>query len=161
LQAFLTDAGALAESLLGMGITGMKTWPFDYAAEASGGTYISLGALKTALKPFEQIRDAVGDQMDVMVELHSLCDLTTAKRIAKALEPFDPFWFEDPIKMTDMRALKEFADATRVPVTASETLGMRGQFRELLESRAAGIVIYDLSWMGGHGRSLPGARGAP
>ena len=51
--------------------------------------------------------------------------------------------------MTDMRALKEYADATRVPVTASETLGMRGQFRELLESRAAGIVMYDLSWMGG------------
>jgi len=80
-----------------------------------------------------------------MVELHSLWDLTTAKRIAKALEPFDPFWFEDPIKMTYMRALKEFADATRVPVTASETLGMRGQFREFLESRAAGIVMYDLT----------------
>jgi galactonate dehydratase len=149
LQAFLTDAGPLAESLLEMGITGMKIWPFDYAAEASGGTYISPADLKTALRPFEQIRNAVGDAMDIMVELHSLWDLTTAKRVAHAVEPFDPFWFEDPIKMTDMRGLKEFANSTRVPVTASETLGMRGQFRELLESRAAGIVMYDLSWMGG------------
>jgi L-alanine-DL-glutamate epimerase-like enolase superfamily enzyme len=149
LQAFLTDAGALAESLLAMGITGMKIWPFDFAAEASNGTYISPADLETALEPFARIRDAVGSQMDIMVEMHTLWDLSAAKRIARALEPFDPFWLEDPIKMTDMRALKEFAASTRVPVTASETLGMRGQFRELLECRAAGVVMYDLSWMGG------------
>ena len=149
LQAFLTDAGALALSLLDMGITGMKIWPFDYAAEASGGTYISAADLDKALEPFARIRDAVGNRIDIMVELHSLWDLTAAKRIARAVEPFDPFWFEDPIKMTDMRALKAFADSTPVPVTASETLGMRGQFRELLESRAAGIIMYDLGWMGG------------
>ncbi|MDP6345960.1 MAG: mandelate racemase/muconate lactonizing enzyme family protein [Alphaproteobacteria bacterium] len=149
LQAFLHDAGELAESLLEMGITGMKIWPFDFAAEASGGHYISPSQLDEALGPFRKIRDAVGDRMDVMVELHAFWDLPQAKKIARALEPFEPFWFEDPIKMSNLRSLKEFKDATRIPTTASETIGMRGDFRELLELQACDIVMYDLGWCGG------------
>lgn len=149
LEGFLNRAGEVAESLLAMGIGGMKIWPFDYAAEASGGMYISNQDLKKALLPFEAIREAVGDRMDIMVELHSMWNLTTAKRIAKALEPFDPFWFEDPIKMDNLRSLQDYARSTRVPVTASETIAGRGQFRELLELQCVGYVMYDLAWMGG------------
>jgi L-alanine-DL-glutamate epimerase-like enolase superfamily enzyme len=149
LQWFLNDAGTLALSLKEMGITGMKIWPFDYAAEKSGGHYISPGDLKEAIEPFAKIRDAVGDDMDIMVELHTFWDLPQAKKIAAALEPFNPYWFEDPIKMTNLRSLKEFKDSTRVPVTASETLGMRGEFRELLELQACDYVMYDMSWVGG------------
>ena len=149
LDGFLNRAGELAQSLLEMGITGMKIWPFDYAAEASGGQYISSADLKKALAPFEAIRAAVGDQMDIMVELHSMWNLTAAKRIAKALEPLDPFWFEDPIKMDNLRDLQDYARATRVPVTASETLTGRGAFRELMELQAVGYVMYDLAWVGG------------
>ena len=149
LQGFLTDAGALALSLQEMGITGMKIWPFDYAAEASGGHYISPQELEKALVPFAQIRDAVGSAMDVMVELHAFWDLPQAKKIARALEPYEPFWFEDPIRMSNLRSLKEFRDSTRIPTTASETIGMRGQFRELLELQACDYVMYDLSWVGG------------
>jgi len=149
LQAFLNNADELALSLKEMGITGMKIWPFDYAAEASGGHYISPQQLDLALEPFRKIRDAVGDDMDIMVELHTFWDLPQAKKIARALEPFEPFWFEDPIKMSNLRSLKEFADSTRIPVTASETIGMRGQFRELLELQACDYIMYDLSWVGG------------
>ena len=53
-QGFLTAAGEVAESPLEMGITGMKIWPFDTAAEASNGTYISNSDLKKAMKPFEK-----------------------------------------------------------------------------------------------------------
>lgn len=149
LQAFLTDAGALARSLQDMGIGGMKIWPFDYAAEASGGHYISPADLEKAVEPFRRIREAVGDSMDVMVELHAMWDLPQAKRIARALEPYDPFWFEDPIRMDSLRSLREFRDSTRVPTTASETLGSRGQFRELLELGACDYVMYDIGWVGG------------
>ena len=116
LDGFLNRADELALSLLEMGITGMKIWPFDFAAEASGGQYISAADMKKALAPFEAIRDAVGDKMDIMVELHSMWNLTAAKRIAKALEPLDPFWFEDPIKMDNLRDLQDYARATRVPL---------------------------------------------
>jgi len=153
LDAFLNRADELAESLLSQGITGMKIWPFDPYAEASNGHYISEADLRTALEPFEKIRSAVGREMDVMVEFHSLWDLPTAKKIAQALEKFEPFWFEDPIKADDLDALAEFAASTHVPVTAAETLASRFAFRELMEKGAAEIVMLDLSWCGGLGEA--------
>jgi galactonate dehydratase len=149
LDAFLHRADELALSLLEQGITGMKIWPFDPAAEASGGHYISGPDLDRALEPFGKIRNAVGHRMDIMVEFHSLWNLPTAIRIAKALEPFDTFWHEDPIKMDALADLTAYAAASRAPVCASETLAFRPSFREVLEARAAGIVMLDLSWCGG------------
>jgi L-alanine-DL-glutamate epimerase-like enolase superfamily enzyme len=149
LLAFKTDAGALAESLLEMGITGMKIWPFDEAAEASNGTYISNADLKKALLPFEQIRKAVGERMDIHVEFHSLWQLPAAIRIAQALEAFDPFWYEDPIKMNNLDALADYARRTRVWVTASETLGTRWGFRELFQKQAVSVCMLDVGWTGG------------
>ena len=149
LEAFLTDAGALAEELLSEGIDAMKIWPFDLAAEKTGGRYISSDDLKSALQPFEKIRARVGDRMDIMVEFHSMWKLEPAIRIARALEPFDTYWHEDPIKMTSLQALRRYAEASPAPVCASETLATKEAFRDLLEAEAAGIIMLDLSWCGG------------
>jgi galactonate dehydratase len=149
LLGFTTDAGALAENLLENGINAMKIWPFDPAARETGGVDISTEQLKAALKPFELIRERVGDRMDIMVELHSLWNLTTAKRIARALEPFAPTWFEDPIRMNSPQALAEYARATHVPVCASETMGSRWPYKEMLDRDAIGVVMVDLCWTGG------------
>jgi galactonate dehydratase len=153
LDAFLHRADELAEDLLAQGITGMKIWPFDPYAEASGGHYISNGDLNNALEPFRKIRGAVGMKMDVMVEFHSLWDLPAAIKIARALEEFEPYWFEDPVKADDLGALAEFARSTRVPVAASETLSGRFAFKELMEREAAGIAMLDISWCGGIGEA--------
>src|ERR687893_2047880 len=149
LDAFLHRADELAEDLLSQGITAMKIWPFDPYAEASAGHYISEADLQEALEPFRKIRSAVGSEMDVMVEFHSLWDLPSAKKIARALEEFEPYWFEDPVKADDLEALAEFAASTHVPVTASETLAGRFAFRELMEKGAAEVVMLDISWCGG------------
>jgi len=149
LDAFLNDAGELAKSLLEQGITGMKIWPFDYAAEASGGLYISPSDLKKAVKPFEKIRKAVGEKMDIMVELHSLWTPRPVKQIFRALEPLEPFWFEDPIKMNNFDALAELASSTDIPICASETVATRPVFREMMAKQATGVVMLDLSWVGG------------
>ncbi len=153
LDAFLHRADELAEDLLSQGITGMKIWPFDPYAETSGGHHISERDLQKALEPFRKIREAVGDEMDVMVEFHSLWDLPTAQKIARALEEFEPYWFEDPIKADNLDALAEFASSTHVPVTASETLSGRSAFRELMEKGGARIVMLDVSWCGGIGEA--------
>jgi galactonate dehydratase len=149
LDAFLNHADDLAQSLLDQGITGMKIWPFDPFAEANDGLYISNAELDIALEPFRKIRSAVGNQMDIMVEFHSLWNLPAAKRIANALEEFEPFWFEDPIKADNIDALADYAASTHVPTTVSETLATRWSFREVLEAGAAGVVMLDLSWCGG------------
>ena len=149
LDGFLYRADELAHSLREQGITGMKIWPFDPYAEASNGTYISPKDLRTALEPFEKIRRAVGDDMDIMVEFHSLWNLPAAMRIARALEPYEPFWFEDPIKADNLDALATFADATRIPTTVTETAATRWSFREIMERKAGRIIMLDLSWVGG------------
>jgi L-alanine-DL-glutamate epimerase-like enolase superfamily enzyme len=84
-----------------------------------------------------------------MVEMHSLWNLPCAKQIAHALEEYVPTWYEDPVKMDDLGALAQFARSTRIPTTASETLGTRWSFRELLETRTVGIVMFDPAWVGG------------
>lgn len=149
LNGFLHRADELALDLLSEGITAMKIWPFDPAAEASGGVDISTADLKTALKPFEKIRAAVGDRIDIMVEFHSLWQLLPAIRIAKALAPFSTTWHEDPIRMDSLASLKRYAEASPAPICASETLGTRWAFRDLLETGAAGVIMLDLSWCGG------------
>ncbi len=149
LNAFLTRADELALSLLEEGITAMKIWPFDLAAEKGGGQYISLPDLKAALEPFEKIRAAVGDAMDIMVEFHGLWQLLPAIQIARALTPYATFWHEDPIKMDSLASLKRYAEASPAPLCASETLGSRWAFRDLLETGAAGVVMLDVSWCGG------------
>lgn len=149
LNDFLTRADDLAESLLAEGITAMKIWPFDIAAEATRGHYISKPELKQALQPFEKIRKRVGDRMDIMVEFHSMWQLLPAITIAKALAPYETFWHEDPIKMDSLASLKRYAAVSPAPVCASETLGSRWAFRDLLETSAAGVVMMDLAWCGG------------
>ncbi|MDE0106121.1 MAG: mandelate racemase/muconate lactonizing enzyme family protein [Bryobacterales bacterium] len=149
LDAFLHRAGDLAHSLLEQGVTAMKIWPFDPYAEGSAGLHISPSDLKRALGPFEAIRGAVGDRMDIMVEFHSLWNLPAAIRIARALEPYGTFWHEDPIRMDSLESLRLYAQRSPAPVCASETLGGRAAFRDLLETGAVGIVMLDLGWCGG------------
>jgi galactonate dehydratase len=149
LDAFLNRADELAMSLLEEGITAMKIWPFDIAAEKTNGQYIAPGDLKTALQPFDKIRRAVGDRMDIMVEFHSLWQLLPAMTIAKALQPYGTFWHEDPIRMDSLASLKRYAEVSPAPICASETLASRWAFRDLIETGVAGVVMLDLSWCGG------------
>lgn len=149
LDGFLHHADDLAESLIGEGYTGMKIWPLDFAAEATGGTDISVADLKRGLEPFEKIRKRVGDRIAIHVELHSLWQLPAALKIARALEQFEPYWFEDPIKMSNLDAVKQFKDSTRIWTTASETLSTRWGFRELFERGATSVCMLDVGWCGG------------
>lgn len=149
LNAFLHRADELAVSLLESGISAMKIWPFDAAAERSGGHHISAREMQTALDPVEKIRRAVGDKMDIMMEFHGMWQLLPAMKIARALAPYETYWHEDPIRMDSLGSLKRYADASTAPLCASETLATRSRFRDLLETGAAGIVMLDLGWCGG------------
>ncbi len=147
--AFVHRADELAHSLLSEGYTAMKIWPFDPFALRTEGTLLRAEDLSVALEPFRKIRRAVGERMEIMAEFHSLWDLEQAKRIARALEEYRPFWSEDPIKMCDVATLKEYARSTRIPVCASETLGGTAPFRDILQAQAADILMLDVGWCGG------------
>jgi L-alanine-DL-glutamate epimerase-like enolase superfamily enzyme len=149
LDAFLHSADELARSLLDEGTTAMKIWPFDPYAEATLGHDITGAQLEDALEPLRRIRAAVGHRMDVMVELHALWDVPAACRIVAALAEFDPFWIEDPVRVTSPDALAAVQRATHAPIAAGETLTGLSGFRDLLARDGARIVIFDVGWVGG------------
>jgi galactonate dehydratase len=121
LEAAINRPGELAQSLLDQGITGMKIWPFDEYARATGGQYITDADLRAGASKLGEIRNTVGSNIDIMLEMHAVWDLPMALRIARICEEFDPFWFEDPIKADNMKAARAFAGATRVPVAMGST----------------------------------------
>ena len=98
---------------------------------------------------FEKIRAAVGDRMAIMLECHSLWSLPVALKIAKAVEKYNLMWIEDPIQASGLNSLADFRRQTTIPVTASETLATRQQFRALMEAEAADIIMLDIGWVGG------------
>lgn len=148
--AFSRDAGALAISLVEEGYTAMKIWPFDRYARQAGANTISLAQVKEGLQAFRQVRAAVGDRIEIMCELHSLWDSAAALRICQALEPFEPYWVEDPLcKMDDAQALADLRSRTRVPICASETLGGSVAYRDLLAAGSLDYLMLDLVWCGG------------
>ncbi|VTU34261.1 D-galactonate dehydratase [Variovorax sp. PBS-H4] len=148
--AFMRDAGALARSLLSEGYKAMKIWPFDIYAPASNGHLITLQDLEKGLEPFRLIREAVGNKIEVMCELHSLFGSHSALRICQALEQYDVFWVEDPLcKMDDAAGLADLRRRTRVQICGSETLGGLRPFRDLLAADALDVVMLDLAWCGG------------
>jgi L-alanine-DL-glutamate epimerase-like enolase superfamily enzyme len=149
LQAAIERPGELAQDLLSQGIRGMKIWPFDSYALATNGHDIAPHELATGVAVIQQVRDAVGDAMDVMVELHAVWHLPAAVKIAKAVEPLGPYWFEDAVKGDNLEAAARFAASTHVPVAMGETLAGRSAFSSMIRQGAARIIMFDVGWVGG------------
>ena len=150
LEAFLHRPDELARSLLDEGITGMKIWPFDPYAEASLGHDISAAELELALEPFRQIRDAVGAEMDVMVELHGLWDVRPRAGSCAALDEFEPVLDRGPGPRHERRRPRRgpARDATSRSRPARRSRGL-ADYRDLLARDGARIVIFDVGWVGG------------
>ncbi len=153
LDAFLTRPGELAKNLLAEGITAMKVWPFDLAAERTNGTDISNAELERGLDCIAQIRDAVGTEVDVMIELHGLWQRPAATRILRELAQFDPFWVEDPIRPDAVDALAQLRRAVDVPIATGETAVGRRGFASLLAQGVIDYATVDVQWTGGLGEA--------
>jgi len=148
--AFNRDAGKLALSLYSEGFRAMKIWPFDPFARKNGGAYISEEDLAKGLEPFAKIRQAVGDKMEIMCEMHSMWSLPAAMRICQALEDYHVFWAEDALcKMDDPQALKDLHARTRTPLCGSETLSGTVSFRQMLTAGVFDYAMLDMGWCGG------------
>jgi len=127
----------------------MKIWPFDQAAERTGGTEISRDDLARGVALVEQIREAVGDDMQIMIELHGLWNRRGANAICDALVPYRPYWVEDPIRIDAVDALGRLAADVDVPLAGGETCVGRRGFLPLLQGGAFDVAIVDVQWTGG------------
>ncbi len=146
---FLTEPVQLAESLLESGIRAMKIWPFDSIAKQTGGNFITAAQMKQGLEPLRLIREKFGMEMEVAMEFHGFWSLPAAIQIAQELEPFHPMWLEEMLPQDNLAAYAQLAQATRLPLCLSERLMTRWGFREVIENRAARIIMPDICWTGG------------
>jgi L-alanine-DL-glutamate epimerase-like enolase superfamily enzyme len=154
LWSFLNRPGELAKELVAAGYPGMKVWPFDLAAEeARGGPDLDL---RFGLSVIEAIRDAVGDKIDIYIELHSLLGLDAALTLARELERFEPTWIEDPIRADRMEDLAALHDSTSLHVAVGENLGSGANgYPRMIDENIVDTVILDVGWCGGITEALP------
>jgi galactonate dehydratase len=101
----------------------------------------------------EAVRDSVGPELDILIEMHGRFTPAQAIRISRELEPFDPAWIEEPVPPENLAALKKVADKVNIPVATGERIHSRYDIRELFELQAADILQIDVTHFGGLGEA--------
>ncbi len=100
----------------------------------------------------EAVRDAVGPEVDILIEMHGRFNPATAVEMIRALAPYQPGWAEEPVPPENIAALKKVMDAVAplgVPIATGERLHTPYEFREVFELQAADIIQPDITHFGG------------
>ena len=162
LDAFLNRADELAHSLLEMDITAMKIWPLDYAAEKSSGYWIGSDDLKKGIEPFEKIRKAVGDKMDIACELHSLWSRPQAIKIAqRARATSTACGSRTRCSWTTWARSARWRGPRARPSPSARRAAGGADYRQLFDLEALSMVIMDVAWCGGVSRGARRSRPWP
>ncbi len=144
------DGDAAAERAMEyveMGFTAIKQDPAGpYSFQ--GGRELSLHELSRSETSVRRIREAVGDKADILFGTHGQMTTSSAIRLAKRLEPYDPLWFEEPCPPDQMEAIGRVVRATSIPVATGERLTTRIEFHQALKTGVS-ILQPDIGRSGG------------
>jgi galactonate dehydratase len=142
------DPAAVAEqapAVVRKGFTALKFDPFPGPWRA----FIDRRAEAEAVAQVKAVREAVGPDVDVLVEGHRRLAPAPAIRVARLLEPYAPFWYEEPVSVRDLGGLLEAKRAIALPVVTGEEIYTKLEFRDVMERRAADILNPDVCNCGG------------
>jgi galactonate dehydratase len=133
-----------ARRVVEKGYLGLKLDPFG-----AGSYELSRAETAAAIALVEAVRDAIGPEADLFIEMHGRFTPSTAVRLAQALGPYEPAWIEEPVPPENLRALKKVAEQVRLPIATGERIHLRHEFRELFELQAADVIQPDPTMCGG------------
>lgn len=133
-----------AKEVVNKGFKGLKWDPFGDA-----WLEISKAQMRQAMDCVQAVKETVGDDLHILIEGHGRFNIPTAVKIARALEKFDIYWFEEPIPPDNKEGLAEVKRRTNVPIAAGERLYSRYEFRDFLGKSCADFVQPDVSHAGG------------
>ncbi len=133
-----------ARKMVDCGFTAMKWDPFR-----DGGQAISREEEAYALASVQAVREAVGPGVELLIECHGRFNMLSATRLARKLEPYDPFVYEEPIPPDNIDALAALRQAINLPIATGERLYTRWDFRPLFEKNAAQLIQPDVCNVGG------------
>src|SRR5918998_5316139 len=97
--------------------------------------------IRNVARGYANLRDAVGDEIDIAVHCHNELDATSAIQVAKAVEPMNPLFYEDPLAVSYSEAWMALRRSTRIPILAGEKLELLAGFKPFIDSHAADIII--------------------
>jgi galactonate dehydratase len=107
------------------------------------------GYVQRVAKFFAELRESLGADVDIGVEFHGASQPNTSLLIMKALEPYQPFFYEEPVQCQNVEAMAELAAKTHIPVATGERIFTKWGFREILDKKAATILQPDVCYAGG------------
>jgi galactonate dehydratase len=135
---------AQARRVVARGYRALKIDPFGAAAAE-----LSHRQLDLAVAIVAAVREAIGPDTALMVEMHGRFTAATAVAAARALEPFRPEWIEEPVPPYHNRALRQVRVGTTTPIATGERVHELSGFREPFEDGTVDIVQADLTHLGG------------
>ncbi|SFF21103.1 galactonate dehydratase [Paenibacillus algorifonticola] len=133
-----------AKEAYSRGIRALKWDPFGKAHLS-----ISTAEMDHALNCIGAVRDAVGSEVDLLIEGHGRFNIPAAMQIAREIEPFKPLFFEEPLPPDYIEGLAQIKERSNVAIAAGERLYTKYAFRDLLEKRAVDFIQPDVSHAGG------------
>lgn len=141
-------AARRAAEYVKLGFTAVK---FDPAGDRSAfdPRQLSLEALDRTERYVRSLREAVGGTCDLLMGTHGQLTTSSAIRLARRLEPYDPLWFEEPVPPENMEELARVARSTTIPIATGERLATKYEFARLLKLQAASILQLALGRCGG------------
>ena len=95
------------------------------------------------------IRDAVGDNVGIVIELHGMCDVNTSIQIGRELDQYGCLYYEEPGQSMDYRYIKELHDNVQTCTATGERIGSLWGFKQFIENRAIDVAQPDLGVVGG------------
>ncbi|MDA7428388.1 mandelate racemase/muconate lactonizing enzyme family protein [Primorskyibacter aestuariivivens] len=151
LPEFWTSAEMAAESAADLVRRGYTAVKFDPAGPYTmrGGHQPALSDISMSMSFCEAVRDTVGDRADILFGTHGQFTTSGAIRLGKAIETFQPLWFEEPIPPDNMLEFRKVADAVRIPIATGERLTTRAEFGAVLQTGGASILQPALGRAGG------------
>ncbi len=143
------DLGAeRAAEYVKQGFTAVKFDPVS-SFSAFDPRQISLEDLERAETYVKKVRQAVGGKCDLLFGTHGQMTTSSAIRLARRLEKYDPLWLEEPVPPENMVEMAAVAHATTIPIATGERLTTKYEFARLLDNRAASILQMNLGRVGG------------
>ena len=131
-----------------MGFTAVKFDPVS-PFTAFDPRQLSLEALDRAERFVRMLREALGTRCDLLFGTHGQMTTSSAIRLAKRLEPYDPLWLEEPTPPENAEEMARVARQTSIPIATGERLGSKYEFARLLSEQAASILQMNLGRVGG------------
>ena len=147
------DAAAHAKSLVAEGYTALKTDPFSPEMSQHHRRYmrgaISPSGANNGIETIAAMREAVGPDIEILIDCHGNFNVPTAINMARRLEPYDIGWYEEPVQPDSNDALKHVKESINVPICVGERLYTRFDFVPIFKERLAEYIMPDILWTGG------------